>query len=259
MILQAGYFDDSGSDLGSRYYVLAGFIAPVEQWKVVETEWAKILDSEGLPHFKMSQAMALDGPFRRGWTAPLRDKLILQLVDIVNAINPWRIESFVNRKLFNTFIGGLLSSDTFNDPYFMLFYHIVLSAGANAERIGWNPDCNLIFDEQGKFGDDAKSKWEWVKQNIDDINGTDICRHLGSAPLFRNDVRFRPLQAADMFAWLVRDCMTLGPDKMEEISRAALKHLEGSGKTIRLHTDKEMLMKLGSMFLVGRARLAGHL
>ena len=30
MILQTGYFDDSGSDIGSRYYVLAGFLAPVE-------------------------------------------------------------------------------------------------------------------------------------------------------------------------------------------------------------------------------------
>jgi len=38
---------------------------------------------------------------------------------------------------------------------------------------------------------------------------------------------------------------------MQNISRAALKHLEGKGKIIRLHIDKAMLMKLGASFIVG--------
>ena len=122
MVLQTGYFDDSGSDIGSRYYVLAGFVATVEEWKAVATEWARILEREGLRYFKMSEAMALDGQFRRGWTAPLRDKLIMELIDVVTAINPWRIESFVYRPHFNMFAKGILSTD---DPYFMLFYQIV--------------------------------------------------------------------------------------------------------------------------------------
>jgi hypothetical protein len=134
MVLQSGYFDDSGSDTGSQYYVVAGFLAPAEQWKGVSNQWAAVLKRESLPYFKMSQAMALKGPFRRGWTAPLRNKLILELVEVIEAINPWRIESFVNRKLFDSFVKGILQTDTFNDPYFMLFYQIVLSAGANAER-----------------------------------------------------------------------------------------------------------------------------
>jgi len=55
------------------------------------------------------------------------------------------------------------------------------------------------------------------------------------------------------------DCMTKTPPNMEEISRAALKHLEGKGKIIRLHIDKGVLMKLGASFLVGKAQLGGHL
>jgi hypothetical protein len=62
-----------------------------------------------------------------------------------------------------------------------------------------------------------------------------------------------------MFAWLVRDCMTNSAPNMGEISRTALKYLEGRGKIIRLHIDQEMLMKLGASFLVGKARLDGHL
>lgn len=57
---------------------------------------------------------------------------------------------------------------------------------------------------------------------------------------------------------LVRDCMTVGPSNMEEIARTALHHLEGRKKILRIHVDKEMLMNLGARFLVGKARLYGH-
>jgi Protein of unknown function (DUF3800) len=266
-VLRAGYFDDSGSDSASRWYVLAGFVATVDQWKGISKAWAQVLRREELPYFKMSQAMAFDGPFRRNWTAPLRDQLILELVDIVAEVNPWRIECFLKRDLFDTFVRGLLQSDAFNDPYFILFYQIVLSIAANAPRIGWNTNCDFIFDEQGKLGDVAKSKWKWMKQNIErentELKTIDVNSYLGSPPIFRNDIKFMPLQTADMFAWLVRDCMTMGPDNMEEISRVALKHLESSKdneqRILRLHIDKEMLMKLGAAFIVGKARLDGHL
>jgi hypothetical protein len=260
MSCKAGYFDDSGSDVGSRYYVLGGFIATVDQWKAVSDAWAKILAREGLAYFKMSHAMALDGQFRRGWSAALRNKLILELVDVVTEINPWRIECFVNRSLFETFVKGIVPTEIFNDPYFMLFYQIVFAVCANAERIGWSQDCDFIFDEQGKLGDLTRAKWEWMKQNIDDIQSQfAISQYLGSRPIPRNDVTFRPLQAADMFAWLVRDCMIVGGDKMEETPRAALKLLEGREKIVRLHIEKDQLMRLGAKFLVGKARSQGHL
>jgi hypothetical protein len=264
MVLQTGYFDDSGSDAGSQYYVLAGFLATVDDWKDISERWATSLDREGLRYFKMKEAMSLRGQFQRGWTEPLRGKLIMELVEIVASKNPWRIECFVRQDLFRNFVKGILHSKIFNDPYFMLFYQIILSISANAERIGWNPDCDFVFDEQGELGDLANSKWDWVKKNIDSVApaGTgpfNAAQHLGSPPIFRNDVRFRPLQAADMFAWLVRDAITVTPPNMEEVSRAALKELEGKGKILRLDIEKRQLMNLGASFLVGKARLDGHL
>jgi hypothetical protein len=80
MVMQTGYFDDSGSHAASQYYVLAGFVAPVSDWKLVSDEWAHTINEEGLSYFKMSHAMAMDGQFKRGWTIPLRDQLILKLV-----------------------------------------------------------------------------------------------------------------------------------------------------------------------------------
>jgi hypothetical protein len=260
MILQTGYFDDSGSDVGSQYYVLAGFIASVEQWKAFSNKWAETLNKEpALRYFKMSEAMAMDGQFRRGWTVPLCNQRILELVDIVAEFDPPRIECFLKRSHFNDFVKDIISGDSFSNPYFLLFYHLVLSVAANAKALNWSPDCNFIFDEQGKIGDITVNKWNWVKQNIDVAGAPHITASLGSPPTFRNDVKFRPLQVADILAWLVRECMTFGPDKMEDITRAALKHIEGEDKIVRIHIDKTQLMTLGAKFLVGKARLDGHL
>jgi hypothetical protein len=259
MILQTGYFDDSGSDVGSQYYVLAGFIASVEDWKAVSTKWAAILAKEpSLDYFKMSEAMAMDGQFRRGWSKSLRDQKIMELVDVITELDPPRIECFLKRSHFNDFVKGIIRGDAFNDPYFILFYHLVLSVAANAEALNWSRECDFIFDEQGKLGDVAVDKWNWMKQNIDGANAANVSAYLGSPPIFRNDVRFRPLQAADMLAWLVRDCMSHGPNNMEEIARTAIHHLEGR-KILRIHIDKELLMNLGARFIVGKARLYGHL
>src|SRR5262249_46144307 len=155
-LLQTGYFDDSGSDAGSRWYVLAGFIAPDSDWQAISSRWRETLIKEpALRYFKMSEAMAMEGQFRRGWTAPLRNQRIMELVDVVTALDPPRIECFLRRSDFNTFVRGIIGGDAFNDPYFLLFYHLILSVAANAEALNWSRDCKFVFDEQGKLGTDA--------------------------------------------------------------------------------------------------------
>lgn len=259
MTLQTGYFDDSGSDTGSRWYVLAGFISSVEDWKAVSAKWHRVLNKEpSLRYFKMSEAMAMDGQFRNGWTVPLRNQRILELVDIIAELDPPRVYCFLNRSNFNTFVKGIIRGDAFNDPYFILFYHLILSIAANAKSLSWSRDCDFIFDDQGKLGENAVKRWDWMRQNIDGTNAANVSAYLGAPPIFRDDVKFLPLQAADMLAWLVRDCLTQKGDNMEEMARTALKHLEGR-KILRIHVDKELLMKLGASFLVGKARLNGYL
>jgi hypothetical protein len=75
---------------------------------------AKALSDEGLQYFKMREAMALDGEFKSGWTAPLRNQLILKLIAIIEEFDPSRIECFLKRSDFDDYvrgiIGGLLSA-----------------------------------------------------------------------------------------------------------------------------------------------------
>jgi hypothetical protein len=259
MVIQTGYFDDSGSDAGSEWYVLAGFIAPDHAWTTVAESWSKTIAKEpGIRYFKMSEAMAMEGQFRTGWTTPLRNQLIMELVDIIEQINPARIECFLKQSDFNSFVGGIVEGNSFNNPYFLLFYHLILSVAANATKgLGWSRECNFIFDEQGRLGTNAVEKWNWMKQNIDGENAANVAGYLGSEPKFCNDLKSVQLQAADMFAWLVRDCVTKR-GKIEDISRAAIKYLEGR-RILRIQIDRDLLMKLGASFMVGKAKLHGHL
>jgi hypothetical protein len=131
-----------------------GYWWSVEDWKAVSTKWAATLNKEpSLEYFKMSHAMAMDGQFRRGWTVPLRNQRIMELIDIIAELDPPRIECFLRRSHFDDFVKGIIRGESLSNPYFLLFYHLVLSIAANAEALNWNQDCDFIFDEQGKLGD----------------------------------------------------------------------------------------------------------
>ena len=110
---------------------------------------------------------------------------------------------------------------------------------------------------QGKLGERAVERWNWVKANIDGLKSVGISEKLGSPPIFGDDIKFKPLQAADMFAWLVRDVLTKR-GQVEDISRAAIRHLEDR-KIVRSHITQDMIMALGANFMVGKARVNGHL
>jgi hypothetical protein len=157
MEVLTGYFDDSGSHAASEWYVLAGFVAPVSEWQIISDKWTGTLKREGIAHFKMREAMALDGQFKSGWTVPLRNQLIMKLVGIIEDLNPPRIECFLRRSEFDAFVAGIIRGSAFNDPYFILFYHLILSLAVNKD-LNWSSDCTFVFDDQGKVGTDALTR-----------------------------------------------------------------------------------------------------
>jgi hypothetical protein len=257
-IMQTGYFDDSGSDAGSQWYVLSGFIASTEIWNAISIKWRAALNKDPcLRYFKMREAMNMEGQFKRGWTIPLRNQRIFELVEIIEEFDPPRIECFLRRSHFDGFVKGIIGGQAFNDPYFVCFYHLILSIAANARALDWTRDCEFVFDDQGKLGTNAVKRWNWMKQNIDGANAANVNAYLGSPPVFRDDIKYPPLQAADMLAWLVRDCLTREPSGMEDIAKTALHHIEGRN-ILRIHIDKELLMRLGASFIIGKARLDGY-
>jgi hypothetical protein len=85
-------------------------------------------------------------------------------------------------------------------PYFLCFHGLVYSIACHASIKKWQSPVDIVFDEQGKLGDETKKWYRFVKKNAD----PSIKPYLGGPPIFRDDSKFLPLQAADLFAWSIR-------------------------------------------------------
>lgn len=258
MALQA-YIDDSGSHKRSPVYVLAGLISTVENWKAFSDEWKSKLDEyPTLAYFKMTEAVALRGQFQRGWTSDLRDQRVFELCEIIKKHVMVRIDSWLYRKHFDSIVAGIDSDSALSDPYYACFYQLVFSILTYRLEHG-EVDCDMIFDDQGSLGYHAIQGWDSAKivpadmdraqQRADLLARTD-------PPIFRDDKKFLPLQAADLLAWLVNERLSSPRDHV--LFDACTKSLREI-PTISRHFDEAGLRKLGAALMIWMARKAGAL
>lgn len=221
MTLQ-GYFDDSGSSANEPIYVLAGFVSDYPTWAHFSDKWRAALDREGIAYLKMSEAMRRDGEFARGWSASHRDAFIYELVETIAKHTRLRVSASVKRSDFEDLFHGLPARGEYmEDPYQLLFWGICRLVVEAQFRAGQTEPCDFIFDTHGATGERARAWWPhwdgWIHPSR---------RHLlGDPPMFRDEKRALPIQAADMYAWLVRHRL-LGPDVERWQAKAFFKALQ---------------------------------
>jgi hypothetical protein len=244
LVIIQGYYDDSGSDAASPVYMLAGTVSSVERWKRFSDEWRDELSREpSIEYFKMSEAQPLKGQFE-GWPAALRDQKVFVLSEILDKHMLLFIESYLYRDQFDRLIKNKIPVGTFTDPYFLCFYHIVV---AIAELHGSFFECEaeFIFDQHGAIGTDAVGWWELAKTQIP----PKFAKYLVNQPVFKDDKRVLPLQAADLYAWHARNSRL---EKGDQSTRtlAIMKMFSGKQRKV-LHWDYFTLCELSdAMFKV---------
>jgi hypothetical protein len=220
-----GFFDDSGSHKGEPFYVLAGFISTVENWKTFSDEWrAKLDEFPGLRYFKMSEANAPTGQFRSGWNPQARDQRVFELAEIIKKHAMVRVTSYLKRSDYEDFCVGIVNLPEINDPYFLCFYQLVFAVNSFQLENG-NAECDLIFDEQGIIGPRTLLAWEGAKLARVSDQRMKLFGEL-NLPIFRSDLKFLPLQAADMLAWTVRGAQAVGTENMNILARAVIEQLK---------------------------------
>jgi hypothetical protein len=90
---------------------------------------------------------------------------------------------------------------SFNSPYLLCFFGIIIRMSIYKRQKLNNIECDYIFDEQGLVGIFASEVFKLLKNES-------LRQRLDSLPIFRDDKRVLPLQAADLYAWNVRDACT---------------------------------------------------
>jgi len=199
MTLQA-FVDDSRSDVDGGNLILAGYVHTADRWLRFSNDWREALHAiPKIQYFRMVEANNLRGQFR-GWKEPERDAKLVSLAKLIYEYNPWSFECWVSKTAFDRILKPVAPYDLKN-PYLVCFYGAIVTAARFQASEGMKPDpIDFVFDEQGGLGSFVVSWYEWIKQ----WQSPSISAVLGSTPIFRDDKKVLPLQAADLLAWHLR-------------------------------------------------------
>jgi len=234
MVMLQGYFDESGSEGQDSAFVLAGFITTAEKWTRFSDEWDQLLTSH-CPVFKMrkeSKRKPVDA----------RNKRIGAFVDVIKRNILFKIECSVSIPAFRAVIKGKFHPESraariTDSYYFWVFHNLIAKLCQGIWDRGYRHQFDIFFDEQLKYGPQAAKLYGIAH----DVAKPKYRRMLPDEPIFRSDTEFRPLQAADMFAWLVRKYYNQEP--MEEW-QWLLDELKAVNSIVSPFLDGPLLFKL---------------
>jgi hypothetical protein len=195
------FFDDSNIRQGP-VYVLAGWVAPAEKWTPFANDWQAVLDMRPrVSYFKYSEAMNLSGEFL-GISEPSRDEKLKLLVGILEEYGVVGISASVPHKVFAGWF--CRAPAPFNNPYLMLLYGVAGRLLRYARSIDYTDTVDLIFDTQLDQVDKVMDAWSGFVRNAPD----ELRPLIGDPPIFRDDKKTLPLQAADLHAGWLREMNT---------------------------------------------------
>ena len=92
-----------------------------------------------------------------------------------------------------------------DNPYTLLFQQIILAMAVRGDLYGVNVPCDFIFDTQVGFSAEIQEQWPQFKEVVKSASRTDLPALVGDLPIFRDEKTFLPLQAADLYAWQMRN------------------------------------------------------
>jgi len=194
-----GFIDDSYGKK-DQCYVLAGFIATVDSWLNFSKDWKEELDRiPAMPYFKMNEIVRTrSGPFK-GWTEVARQERLNSFAKVIRKHALVRVDSRIKIEDYERYIKGKVHPDL-DHPYFICFYQIATATLKFQVQNRWQEHVDFIFDEQGNIGLEAIKWWGLLKAILPAHE-----RLIGETPTFRDDKKMLPLQAADFYAWSIRN------------------------------------------------------
>jgi hypothetical protein len=162
------FIDDSGSEPTQPIYVLGGYVAPVDYWPKVANSWGLVLEAEPpVEGYKASLVWDYHkGPFSHLSTEERRAK-VDALVDVISKYNMVAISARLRWDDWRTFLNKHQLACQARDPYFFLFYALIISLVQLSHARGYTEPTTFIFDEHGVIG---KRVGDWYPTFFDKIN-----------------------------------------------------------------------------------------
>lgn len=225
-IMLRAYIDDSGSDLLSPRFVLAGLISTETIWTGFEKEWASRLKKWNLPYFKASEANSRNGPFE-GWSRERRDECVLELLSLITRSVLVGTSVAVRREDLNDAFADVQRPPWMRTPYSFLMLGLL-------ERFKLIvPELNKVAALVPEFGEKVACFFDM--QDGAGAAVLDFATYRGEyeyvhSVVHASSATFLPLQAADMLAWAsnrwLRGPEAPPPGSFEALKRSSIAPLE---------------------------------
>lgn len=192
------YIDESG-DGQPPVLVLAGWIATAAQWASFADEWDKLRRAYRFKVLHMDDAMKFNGEFA-GWHTDRRDECVVQAQRIINDHVKGGVAYALPLEPYRRVIQSDVDAPKLTrNSYCYAFFNLIKNMSNDSVSLGIDEPIDFIFDERVKDKHQIFCAWDsFVAHGIEDRI------YIGSTPIFADDSRVLPLQAADLAAWCVR-------------------------------------------------------
>lgn len=205
MVIQA-FVDESVSGSGQidRFFVMAGHVATAEQWAKFVPEWETFLEwapvgPDGKRRFKLSEmGVGAESRFR-----VLSFYRVIEAHVSLSISVQFRLDDLERAKGRILIPGVKIDWGIVGDPYAVAFKAILQLFHHNREKfseaIPPNEPVEFIFDDMSQKKP-IRDAWEgFLATSTDEFRNS-----LANEPRFEKEERFLPLQAADLYAGLIR-------------------------------------------------------
>lgn len=206
-MLQA-YIDDSKTHADPLLFILAGYLAPAEQWAEFSDEWQRFLDMDPrIEYFKLREALRGVGEFD-GRAKKLCTERIVLMRGIIEKYDLREFAIGFELKDYEKHYLPSMGHRVFDNPYFFASTHLAMQLARRLPDMGVEPQpIEFIFDEQVREKAGVIQGWDFARDfsaSHPEYETTFSRGLIFHVPAFRDDKDVLPLQAADMHATYIR-------------------------------------------------------
>jgi len=203
LLMLRAFGDESGFDGNSPAYVLGGYVAQESLWEAFAHDWQLVLEMKPkIAYFKLDEALGLKGQFQH-WREEARDEKIMLLNAVLDHHRPIGMTCSVKCADYASVATDPLAKSALKSPYYYLLFSFVLqwmeiqqSVGHSDKSIKFVFYENVIERKKIFEGWDELKEASYLPRRIRDL--------IGSSPLFEDDKKILPLQAADIISGICR-------------------------------------------------------
>jgi hypothetical protein len=204
------YFDESGTDANSKVVVVGGYLAPSDDWKVLEAHWLDVLKTRNAPYYHATDAEATvpGGPYK-GWNIEQARELTDSVVSVIapmDALKGVAVHVATEHWLEATEIIKPYLTEKELKKFPKQLYNIPFQILAKS-CIDVMLEClrpALLAHETVAFIFEDNEFKHATLQAREDVKRTHIHRARIGSIGFEEKKRFAGLQAADLFTWSYR-------------------------------------------------------